>query len=48
MNSTLNELELTPFKVQAVPGMKVVNGKRKQCCSWKKLTMRCQRGWQQY
>ena len=48
MNSTLNELELTPFEVQAVPGMKVVNGKRKQCCSWKKLTMRCQRGWQQY
>ena len=48
MNSTLNELELTPFKVQAVPGMKVALGKQKQCCSWKKLTMRCQRGWQQY
>ena len=30
MNSTLNELELTPFKVHAVPGhMKVAHGKRK-------------------
>ena len=30
MNSTLNELELTPFKVHAVPGhMKVARGKRK-------------------
>ena len=27
MNSTLNELELTPFKVHAVPGhMKVAHG----------------------
>ena len=45
MNSTLNELELTPFEVHAVPGhMKVAHGKRKQCCSWKKLTMRCEKG----
>ena len=30
MNSTLNELELTPFKVHAVPGhMKVAHGKWK-------------------
>ena len=30
MNSSLNELELTPFKVHAAPGhMKVAHGKRK-------------------
>ena len=30
LNSTLNELELTPFKVNSVPPhMKVTNGKRK-------------------
>ena len=30
MNSTLNELGLTPFKVHAVPGhMKVAHGKQK-------------------
>ena len=30
MNSTLNELEITPFKVHAVPGhMKIAHGKRK-------------------
>ena len=30
MNSTLNQLELTPFKVHAIPGhMKVAHGKRK-------------------
>ena len=30
MNSTLNEIELTLFKVHAVPGrMKVAHGKRK-------------------
>ena len=46
MNSTLNELELTLFKVHAVPAhMKAVHGKRKLTF---KLTMRCQKGWQQY
>ena len=45
MNSTLNELELTPFKVHAVPGhTKVAHGKQKLA----KLTMRCQKSWQQY
>ena len=30
MNSTLNELELTPFKVHAVPeNIKIAHGKRK-------------------
>ena len=41
MNSTLNELALTLFKVHAVPGqIKFAHGKRKLS----QLTMRCQKG----
>ena len=45
MNATLNELELTPFKVHAVPAhMKAVHGKRKLT----QVNNEVPKGWQQY
>ena len=45
MNSTLNELELTPFKFMLYLDIRKLLMENEH---WLKLTMRCQKGWQKY